>query len=184
MKYKKNYFICIFSIIVLCIFTITSCGDPTSTLRVYNLTILTDGNGTTDPTGTIEVNNNESTDISAIPNQDYFFDNWEVVSGSGVEFGDDEEADTTVTLTKEDATIRVNFRETVYDVEIDNEYIDENNDTALSFTYVDAEVGGTYHYSIDDQGNAGSVPVTGEGPVNFVTETILMYLHLMMEPWI
>ncbi|MDP3043456.1 MAG: Ig-like domain-containing protein [bacterium] len=49
---------------------------------------------------------------------------------------------------------------TGYSVSIDQAYINNSNQTALSFTFANAEVGATYNYSIDDTNGATS-PVTG-----------------------
>lgn len=48
-----------------------------------------------------------------------------------------------------------------YAVSIDQALIDENNDTALSFTFSGAEVGAGYSYSITSSGGAGEVANTG-----------------------
>ncbi len=107
MKRRKIISSILSGIIVLLLFT--ACEDPLETLRVFNLTIETDGHGKTDPAGLVEVNKGVSLDILAEPNNGYSFKSWEVVSGTGVIFGSQTSADTTVTLNESDATIKANF---------------------------------------------------------------------------
>ena len=78
--------------------------------EVYQLTIGNDGHGTTDPSGVIQVIGGVPTDISAeVTDAGYGFGWWSVEDGEGVEFGDDAEAQTTVTLTVGDVEIQANF---------------------------------------------------------------------------
>ena len=96
MKQKNYYYVWVLCIIL--IINVISCyqGDI-----LLELTILTDGNGITYPAGTLEVNNGDPQVISAIPNAGYYFNGWE--------FGNQYDANTTITLTEVNATIRANF---------------------------------------------------------------------------
>jgi hypothetical protein len=166
-------------------------NDPTTTVTVssatatihasftqdaVNLTITTSGNGTTDPTGTTLVAANSQIPIEAIPDSGWIFDSWEVTAGSGCSFGNSTEASTYVILTGGAATIQANFLDNTapseYSVEINQPYIDDSTYTTLSFTYSGAEIGTTYHYSIDDPGNGATVPVTGSGSVTQASATV------------
>jgi len=51
-----------------------------------------------------------------------------------------------------------------YSVKIDQDYINNSNQNALSFTFSSAETGATYTYSIDDE-NSGTSAVTGSGTI-------------------
>jgi hypothetical protein len=93
--------------------TVTS-GDATIRanfeISQYTLSVTNDGNGTTEPSGDIMVNHGVSTSITATPNTDCLFINWTKMDGTGtVEFGDANSANTTVTVTGGNATIRANF---------------------------------------------------------------------------
>lgn len=57
-----------------------------------------------------------------------------------------------------------------YSVTIDQDPIDENNETAISFTWTAAEVGATYNYSFTSSG--GGTPVTGTGTISTATDQI------------
>ena len=70
------------------------------------LTINTDGNGITSPSGEVIVKDNEVVNISATPYSGYVFFNW---SGTGIIFGNRYSADTTVKLQGSSATITANF---------------------------------------------------------------------------
>ena len=72
--------------------------------------IETDGNGTTDPAGIVEVNKGVPRDILAVPDNGYSFGIWEVVSVSNVVFGDQDSASTTVTLVRSGARSRPSGR--------------------------------------------------------------------------
>lgn len=78
-------------------------------IPVYTLTVSNDGNGTTEPSGSVQVTHGVSTDIGASASANYVFDSWSVESGTGVTIGDTGLQDTTVTLTSGDATIQANF---------------------------------------------------------------------------
>lgn len=58
-----------------------------------------------------------------------------------------------------------------YTVSIDQDYININNQTALSFTFANAEIGTTYNYSIDDT-NTETEAVTDSGDVNAIDRQI------------
>ena len=82
--------------------------------ETYTLTVTDDGNGTTDPSGDIEVSNDVPTSISAEPDEGYGFVEWSVESGTGASFGDRSAAETTVSLSSGDATIQANFSSETY----------------------------------------------------------------------
>ncbi|MBN2324712.1 MAG: hypothetical protein JXQ30_13345 [Spirochaetes bacterium] len=104
--------------------TLTS-GDATVkanfSLFTYELTLMNDGNGTTNPFGNINVEHGESTDITAQPLTGYRFVSWTVESGSGVIIDDEEAASTKVTLTDGAATIKANFAIIIYVLNITND---------------------------------------------------------------
>ena len=117
---------------------ILSCGGGVDVggVGVYTLTIITDGNGTTNPSGSIKVNHGDSTNIQALAKKDFgytvSFANWEKESGEGVNINNSLSASTTVTLTGGDATIKAIFN--------------KNN---LSFSSTDIAVSGNYAYLAD-----------------------------------
>lgn len=78
----------------------------------YTLTVQSGGSGrgTAWPPPPHTVAKGEACDIAAYPARIGFsFVNWTVISGQGVLLGDDASAATTVTLTRESATIQANF---------------------------------------------------------------------------
>jgi alpha-tubulin suppressor-like RCC1 family protein/C1A family cysteine protease len=84
--------------------------QATFTRNPYTLTILNDGNGSTNPSGVISVTYGASQIITATPNSGYHFVNWVQTGGTGtVAFGDPNAAKTTVTVPDGDATIQANF---------------------------------------------------------------------------
>ena len=82
-------------------FTIRSATVPT-------LTVTNDGNGTTSPTGNINVVSGVARTITASAGAGFRFDNWTVTSGNA-SIADATSYSTTATITN-DATIRANFR--------------------------------------------------------------------------
>ena len=58
-----------------------------------------------------------------------------------------------------------------YSVSIDQSYINDSNKDALSFTFIDAEVGTTYNYSIDDT-NVATSPITDTGIIETASDQI------------
>lgn len=77
-------------------------------LGTYQLTIQNDGNGVTNPTGVISVSHGVAQNISATPNTGFKFVSWSTVEGSP-QFSSATTANTTVTLSSGNATIRANF---------------------------------------------------------------------------
>lgn len=74
----------------------------------YNiLTLDTDSNGSTVPSGQQQVQSGSATQITAISNSGYYFKNWTVTDGSAI-FSNSAAASTTVTITA-DATILASF---------------------------------------------------------------------------
>lgn len=90
------------------------------TADTYQLTIITDGNGSTNPaTGTYDVADGDDTSITAAADTGYVFTNWTVTSGSAT-IDDPSSAVTAVTLTAGDATVRANFELETYTVTMTN----------------------------------------------------------------
>ncbi len=58
----------------------------------------------------------------------------------------------------------------VLEVVIDQFIIDSSNETAVSFSFLDAEIGNTYTYSFSS--NNGAANVTGNGIINATNETV------------
>ena len=106
--------------------------QPVISNTLHDLTVGNDGNGTTDPSGTVSVADSVARSISAIPNSaaGYEFDTWELVSGTAL-FGESSQATTTVIVTGGDAGIRANFRLKTYEVTLTN---DGNGSTSPSDT--------------------------------------------------
>ncbi len=61
---------------------------------------------------------------------------------------------------------------TPYTVVIDQDPINNSNQTMVSFTFADAEVGTTYNYTMTSDG--GGTPVTGTGTISTTTDQITM----------
>ena len=57
-----------------------------------------------------------------------------------------------------------------YTVTIDQSIINFDNQSAIGFTFANAEVGATYNYTFTSDG--GGTPVTGSGPIDFITENV------------
>ncbi|MBO0322299.1 gliding motility-associated C-terminal domain-containing protein [Muricauda sp. CAU 1633] len=57
-----------------------------------------------------------------------------------------------------------------YNVEIDQDFINPDNEAAVSFTFTDAEVGATYDYTFSSDG--GGTDVTGTGTITTATDQI------------
>lgn len=80
---------------------------------IYDLTISTNGNGTTAPTGTVTATDGVPVSISATPDAGYEFNRWEVISAAGTAaIADVSTAATTVTLNGGDAEVRAFFNVT------------------------------------------------------------------------
>lgn len=111
------------TLMIFSLFLILSCGAGVDVggISIYTLTLITDGNGTTDPSGNINVEHGDSTNITATPSDGFQFLNWNIVSGTGVTIEDEEAASTTVTLTDGDATIQANFVITSYMLTVTND---------------------------------------------------------------
>ena len=59
-----------------------------------------------------------------------------------------------------------------YTIAIDQDYINNSNETAMSFIFTGAEEGTVYNYSVDDDANTGTAAVTGTGNIETVTDQI------------
>jgi hypothetical protein len=86
-------------------------GDATIKAKfLITLTVTNNGYGNTTPSGDITVNEGASTAISATSNAGYHFSNWVKTAGTGTAvFGDANSANTMVTVTGGDATIKARF---------------------------------------------------------------------------
>lgn len=86
----------------------------------YTLTVTDDGTtgASTSPAGDTEVDHGVAQAISATVPAGYVFNGWTVTSGSGVAFGNQNNASTTVTLTSGAATIRANFVPDIYSLTV------------------------------------------------------------------
>ena len=80
------------------------------TADIYALSLSSDGNGSTNPSGSVLVSHGESIAILASPSTGYFFNHWSTISGSEVSYGNNSSASTTVTLTDGNATMQANFQ--------------------------------------------------------------------------
>ncbi|HEX3046122.1 MAG TPA: hypothetical protein VHY08_15310 [Bacillota bacterium] len=79
-------------------------------INQYTLTVTSDGNGRINPLGEVTTTDGASIMITATANSGYQFVNWTVPGGTGiVAFGDARSADTKVTVTGGDVTIKANF---------------------------------------------------------------------------
>jgi C1A family cysteine protease len=87
----------------------------------YELTVTNGANGSTTPSGTVTVIHSANTEISATPVEGYHFEKWVKTAGTGaVRFGNSNLAETTVTMTGGDATIRANFAINQYTLTVTN----------------------------------------------------------------
>ena len=116
--------------------------------QTYSLTVNNDGNGTTSPSGTITVNAGTATSISATPATGFQFYNWTVTSGTAT-IANPSLANTTVSLTSENATIMANFLPNFYSLTISN---DGHGSTTPSGV---VSVGHGYPFSINATPAAG-----------------------------
>lgn len=92
-----------------------SCGAGVNVGEVskYTLTLLTDGNGTTSPSGSIQVSAGVPVNIRAYANEEFgwsiTFDQWNPISGTGFTIGDINSSVTTITLSEEDVILQAMF---------------------------------------------------------------------------
>ena len=113
-------------IILLCAATImvmTSCGSGVDLQEAitYTLTVGDDGNGTTVPSGAVQVEHGSATAVEAVPDDTYSFVNWTVTTGSGVTFDSIYAVSANVTLTEGDGAIQANFTQDVYQLTVTND---------------------------------------------------------------
>lgn len=133
-------------------------------LPEYILTLMDDGNGSTDPSGSITVDQGLAVDISAIPDTGCRFSEWSEVSGSA-SFNNSLSADTTVTLNSGDATIRAEFEledTPEINVQYDGSYITSDDTIDLGDTEIGENTDMVFTIS-----NSGDADLTGL----FVTRT-------------
>jgi hypothetical protein len=98
--------------------------QPIISNTLYDLTISNDGNGTTNPSGLVQVANGQPRAISATPNgaAGYEFKNWTQTLGPGAaSFDSATSASTNVTVTGDSATIQANFQLKHYTVTLSND---------------------------------------------------------------
>jgi len=110
--------------------------QPVISDTLWNLTIGTDGNGTTNPTsGIIEVANGVARNIDAYPDSanGYEFDEWLQISGTAV-FDNEFSSSTNVTITGGAAEIQATFKLMEYTINLTD---DGNGTTNLSFVTVE-----------------------------------------------
>ncbi len=102
------------------------------------------------------------------------------ISGLDVSGLDDDTLTLTVYLTDSygnqgndatDTVLKDTSEPSGYSVSIDSSYINSTNATAMSFTFASAEVGTTYHYTIDDTNGVTSA-ITGSGVIETATDQI------------
>ncbi len=102
------------------------------------------------------------------------------ISGLDVSGLDDDTLTLTVYLTDSygnqgndatDTVLKDTSEPSGYSVSIDSSYINNTNATAMSFTFASAEVGTTYHYTIDDTNGVTSA-ITGSGVIETATDQI------------
>lgn len=93
--------------------------DENFDLVTYKLTITASSGGSVTHDATIEVRSGETIDISAVPDSGKQFVRWEKTGGSGsVSFGDINTADTTVSISGGDVTIRAVFGNNVVSLSV------------------------------------------------------------------
>jgi hypothetical protein len=85
----------------------------------YTLTMTSDGNGTTTPTGSVSVQAGVAQTITATPSSGISFANWTVTSGTAT-IANASSAATTVSITS-NATIRANFTQAAVNLTIAND---------------------------------------------------------------
>ena len=91
-------------------------------INQYTLTVTSNGNGSTAPTGNQTVYYGVNTSIDAIPNSGYCFMNWTKTSGTGtVTFSNPNIAKTTVAVTGGNATIQAHFAVIQYTLTVNND---------------------------------------------------------------
>lgn len=124
-------------------------------LPLYTLTLTDDGNGSTNPSGKVVLQKGVPTEISALPDSGYRFDEWTEISGTGIDFANIISADTTVTLNTGDATIRANFAEEDTP-EINLEYNSSGIPSGSAIELGDAKIGEAADlvFTIENTGDA------------------------------
>jgi len=127
----------------------------------YTLTLMNDGNGTTDPNGDVVVQHGTATNIHAIPGTGYRFNEWTEVSGTGISFGNVLSADTTVTLNSGNASIRANF-ELEDTPEINVIYNEGSISSGSAIALGDTRIGVNTDLTFTIH-NSGDAPLTGLG---------------------
>ncbi|EOL49882.1 hypothetical protein I580_03022 [Enterococcus caccae ATCC BAA-1240] len=83
----------------------------------------------------------QATTITAIPNAEYKFINWEILSGEGASISDDQSASTTFTMGTTDAKIRAVFEKRNQKVNV--EFLDETGEALHDKITFDKEIGTT-----------------------------------------
>ena len=106
-------------VLILIISFVSSCKDILLPLieedvsiaksDLVQLTVVTGENGSTSPSGQVNIPKGFPYSISATAYSGYQFVNWKITGGDGVSFGNSTSANTTVTLATGDASILANF---------------------------------------------------------------------------
>lgn len=146
------------------------------TADTYQLTIVDDGNGSTNPAaGTYDVADGDAESISATADTGYVFTNWTITSGSAT-IDDPSSAVTTVTLTAGDATVRANFELETYTVTMTNSGNGSTSpDASLSVQYNVAEnisASSDRYYSFDRWRQTGGAGTASFADANDRSTTI------------
>jgi len=102
--------------------TATITANFADALSVLNLTVNSGGNGVTNPSGTIFALPANPVSITATPDFGYEFVNWEIIGGVPAPvFGDENSANTTVTVSAVSSIIQANFNLLQYQLNVTND---------------------------------------------------------------
>ncbi len=126
-------------------------------VQTYTLTMTSDSNGTTTPSGIVQVDHGIATAISATPASGYNFLNWTITAGTAT-IAAPSSATTTVTMTSGNATLRANFTQQLDLLTI------ANNGNGTTSPSGDIEVG---------RGVATTISATANSGYHFVSWTIV-----------
>ncbi|MBN1410436.1 MAG: hypothetical protein JW969_06300 [Spirochaetales bacterium] len=127
---KKCFeFSCILSVILLA----AGCpqpGDNPVPPVSYTLTVAKSGNGTVEPDGEINIEQDSLQTIKATPDTGWHFSAWEVTEGTGVEITDPAAAETEVKLASGDGTVTALFILNAYSLNLASLPAEGGNATA------------------------------------------------------
>ncbi len=123
------------------------------------LTVNSDFNGSTNPSGLIPVKSNESQNISATPTRKgYHFVNWTSEGSGTVIFGNANSVNTTVTVTAGDVIIRANFAGILGDVNGDDS-VTINDALLVARVASGMEAPANFNWDLADVNKDGSVNI-------------------------